>query len=325
MLYGRANPHHRTEGISMGILSVQHITTYRYKRPVSFGEHRIMFRPRDSYDQRLIQASIDIDPAPATLRWIHDVFGNCVALARFNTVSDVLRFESNICLDHQPANTPDFQTEDYAQTYPFQYSPEEMPDLTRLIEQSYLDAERRLARWAQRFIKMGRVNHTGELLMTLTHGIKDGFTYERRLEKGTQDPTTTLAIARGSCRDFAVLMMEAVRSLGFAARYVSGYIYSPDNAGTGTKGGGSTHAWCEVYLPGAGWVEFDPTNGIIGNRDLIRVAVARDPRQALPLSGTWFGEPGDSLNMDVEVNVRAQEQDAAAPTLSEGDCARSLS
>jgi transglutaminase-like putative cysteine protease len=293
------------DGNSMSILSVQHITTYTYRRPVTFGEHRIMFRPRDSYDQRLIRASIDIDPGPSSVRWIHDVFGNCVALARFDRSSDLLRFETNICLDHTPANSPDFQTEDYAQTYPFQYSAEEMPDLTRLIEQQYLDPERRLARWAHRFVKDGRPNLTGEVLMTLTYAIKEAFTYERRLEKGTQDPVTTITERRGSCRDFAVLMMEAVRSLGFAARYVSGYVYSPGEASTRHAGGGSTHAWCQVYLPGAGWVEFDPTNGIVGNRDLIRIAVARDPRQAIPLSGTWTGMPEDSIGMDVEVNVNA--------------------
>jgi len=92
-----------------------------------------------------------------------------------------------------------------------------------------------------------------------------------------------------------------------AARFVSGYIYSPSLDGSGHVGGGSTHAWCQVYLPGAGWVEFDPTNGIIGNRDLIRIAVARDPRQAVPLSGTWMGEPSDFEGMTVEVNVTSSE------------------
>jgi transglutaminase-like putative cysteine protease len=126
---------------------------------------------------------------------------------------------------------------------------------------------------------------------------------------------TTLMLNRGTCRDFAILMIEAVRALGLAVRFVSGYIYSPSLDGSGHVGGGSTHAWCQVYLPGAGWVEFDPTNGIIGNRDLIRIAVARDPRQAVPLSGTWMGEPGDFNGMTVEVNVTASE---ASPARSAG-------
>ncbi|MBM6593260.1 transglutaminase family protein [Microvirga pudoricolor] len=297
----------------MTVLSVRHITTYRYARLVSFGEHRIMFRPRDSYDQRLIEARIDIDPKPSSLRWIHDVFGNCVALARFSRQASELRFESNIRLDHTPANTPDFQIEDYARTYPFSYSAEEMPDLARLIERQYLDPEHQVLRWAKRFIKQGRPTDTGELLMTMTFAIKEGFTYARRSEKGTQDPITTLTLGRGTCRDFAVLMMEAVRALGLAARFVSGYIYIPDRDGEGHVGGGSTHAWCQVYLPGAGWIEFDPTNGIIGNRDLIRIAVARDPRQAIPLSGTWTGQAADSLGMSVEVDVRSFESALREP------------
>jgi transglutaminase-like putative cysteine protease len=134
----------------------------------------------------------------------------------------------------------------------------------------------------------------------LTHAIKGGFTYTRRAEHGTQEPVATVRMGRGSCRDFALLMMEAVRSLGLAARFVSGYLYVPSRDGPENIGGGSTHAWCQVYLPGAGWVEFDPTNGIIGNRDLIRVAVARDPSQAIPLSGTYGGSPKDELGMTIK-------------------------
>jgi transglutaminase-like putative cysteine protease len=111
-------------------------------------------------------------------------------------------------------------------------------------------------------------------------------------------------VGSGSCRDLAALMMDAVRTLGFAARFVSGYLYDAD--GAGNIGGGATHAWVQVYLPGSGWVEFDPTNGIVGNRDLIRVAVARDPGRAAPLKGTWTGLPADYLGMTVEVAVTAE-------------------
>src|SRR2546430_16386582 len=141
--------------------------------------------------------------------------------------------------------------------------------------------------------------------MTLAHAIKEGFTYTRRAEHGTQEPIVTVRMGRGSCRDFALLMIEAVRSLGLAARFVSGYLYVPSREGPENIGGGSTHAWCQVYLPGAGWVEFDPTNGIIGNRDLIRVAVARDPAQAVPLSGSWYGARSDYLGMTVDVRVKS--------------------
>lgn len=289
----------------MPILTVKHVTTYAYSRPVGLGEHRMMLRPRDSYDQRLTSATLDIDPQPHNLTWIHDVFDNCVAIASFTGQTRRLRFESNITLDHTPFNGPEFLLEERARFYPFSYSAEEMPDLARSVERHYLDSSSELDRWVRRFIHQGRPTETGALLMTLTYAMKEGFSYERRTESGTQTPLQTLERRRGSCRDFAVLMMEAARTLGLAARFVSGYIYVPErDSGESYHGGGSTHAWCQVYLPGAGWVEFDPTNGIVGNRDLVRVAVARDARQAVPLSGSFFGEAADQEGMVVSVNVR---------------------
>ena len=170
--------------------------------------------------------------------------------------------------------TPAFQTEDYAKNYPFSYPPDEQPDLAPFIVRGYPDQSMEVDRWSRRFIG-GRPTPTGKLLMTLTCAIRESFKYDRRSESGTQDPTTTLRLGRGTCRDFALFMMEAIRSLGLAARFVSGYLYVPDREGPAYQGGGSTHAWCQVYLPGAGWIEFDPTNAIIGNRDLIRVVVRR--------------------------------------------------
>lgn len=288
----------------MTVLSVRHVTTYNYKRPVRFGDHRIMFRPRDSYDQRLISSDLVITPEPRRIRWLHDVFGNCVAIASFAGEAKQLRFDSSIVLDHTPSNAPDYSIEDYARTYPFTYGAEEMPDLVRLIERQYLDPDHKIDNWVKRFLRPGRMTDTGQLLMTMTYAIKEGFTYTHRHERGTQDPLTTLSSSKGTCRDFAVLMMEAVRSLGLAARFVSGYLHVPMDEDESHLGGGNTHAWVQVYLPGAGWVEFDPTNGIVGNRDLIRVAVARDPRQALPLSGTYYGAGDDNLGMTVSVDVR---------------------
>jgi transglutaminase-like putative cysteine protease len=293
----------------MTVLAVRHVTTYRYRRPVAFGEHRIMFRPRDSYDQKLLDASLAITPRPRVLRWVHDVAGNCVAFAEFDTQADELVFESRIRLDHSPDKVPDFRIEDYARIYPFSYRAEEMPELVPAVARQYSDPDQAVYRWVRRFLHGGRANDTAALLMTLTSAIRESFTYERRFEPGTRDPAVTLQLGRGSCRDLALLMIEAVRSLDLAARFVSGYLYDGDRDGE-RVGGGSTHAWCQVYLPGAGWVEFDPTNGIVGNRDLIRVAVARDPAQAVPLSGTWYGEPRDYLGMEVDVRVR---QDGPAP------------
>jgi transglutaminase-like putative cysteine protease len=181
-----------------------------------------------------------------------------------------------------------------------------MPDLLRSVERGYLDPGRVIDDWAQTFLNQEGVTDTLAMLTEMTSTIKRDFTYVRRQEKGTQAPIETLRKRQGTCRDFAVLMIEAVRALGFAARFVSGYVYNPSRA-EGRVGGGSTHAWVRIFLPGSGWVEFDPTNGIIGNRGLIRVAIARDPYQALPLSGTWTGFPGSYLGMQVNVDVSLAE------------------
>ena len=294
-------------------LTVHHVTIYRYKQPVALGEHRMMLRPRDSYDQMLIEAKLDITPEPAELRWVHDVFDNCVAIARFAGRTTELRVDSTVRLEHAPTIAPEFQIEDYACTYPFSYGAAEAPDLLRSIERQYLDAGHATDDWARGFLNRQGRTDTRDMLAAMTLAIKQRFTYVQRPETGTQDPVETLRLGSGSCRDFAVLMIEGVRSLGLAARFASGYLYVPSR-GSGLVGGGATHAWVEVYLPGAGWLEFDPTNGIVGNRGLIRVAVVRDARQALPLSGTWTGFPSDFLGMSVEVAVTSEDEAEIAPT-----------
>ena len=298
----------------MPILAVRHVTTYRYRQPVTFGEHRLMLRPREGHDQRLIEARLDIVPEPVDLRWLHDVFGNSVAIARFSGRAQELRFDSTIRLDHRPLHVIDFRLAEFARTYPFSYGMEEMPDLARSIERHYPDPDHAVDLWARQFLPQDGPASTLDLLTAMTHAVKRDLDYIPRYERGVQEPTRTLKAGSGTCRDFAVLMMEAARALGLAARFVSGYLYSPGRDGQGHQGGGATHSWVRVYLPGAGWVEFDPTNGIVGNRDLIRVAVARDPGQAIPLHGTWTGFPADSLGMTVEVSVTAAAAPGPAPS-----------
>ena len=294
----------------MSLLTVRHLTTYTYRQPVAFGEHRMMLRPREGHDQRLIEARLDITPRPSELWWVHDVFGNSVAVARFAGRARELRIESVARLDHQPQNALEFRVEPHAATHPFAYAFDEMPDLARSIERHYPDPGRVVETWARGFLSRDRPTGLLDLLAAMTHGIRDRFTYVARHERGVQEPARTLGLGSGTCRDFAILMMEGARALGFAARFVSGYIYSPGTkatGGAGRVGGGATHAWAHIYLPGAGWVEFDPTNGIVGNRDLIRVAVARTPRQAVPLHGSWTGFPADDLGMTVQVSVTASD------------------
>ena len=291
----------------MPILTVNHKTVYRYARPVQFGEHRLMFRPRDSHDLRLLDTALLIQPT-ASVRWLFDVFGNSIAIASFTQPAAELVFESTFRAEQFLAVEPALALEPYAQRYPFRYSADEIPDLGRTIERGYADPGRKIDTWARWFIEGGRSLDTMDILIAMTRSIQVQFGYARREEVGTQDPIQTLETRTGSCRDFALFMMEAARSLGFAARFVSGYLYDEKliNAGSGLIGGGATHAWVQIYLPGAGWVEFDPTNGQVGGRNLIRVAVARDPSQAIPLTGTFNGSPSDVLGMSVAVHVTAE-------------------
>ncbi|MDN3272886.1 transglutaminase family protein [Frankia sp. RB7] len=295
----------------MPLYTVHHTTAYRFRRPVKLGQHQMLFRPRDSFDQRLLACRLEVHPEPAEVRWIHDVFGNCVTLVDFNTSAKTLEFQTTIHLEHTPENTPDFRIEAYAREHPFTYDHSELPDLEPYIRRHFRD-DRTVDNWLSKFIPPGHSQPTGQLLMTLNEAISEGFSYRRRTSQGTQTPAETLGLQQGTCRDFALLMIEAARSLGFAARFITGYIYVPDRDGPVRLGGGSTHAWCSIYIPGSGWVEFDPTNGIVGNRELIRVGVARTPAQAIPLSGSYWGDPEDEAGMEVTVNVKSEPVEQAS-------------
>ena len=296
----------------MPTVSINHVTRYRYRSDVAFGEHRILVRPRESYDQRLLSASLNIDPDPDSLRWIQDVFGNAVAVATFDSRADRLEVRGTAEVEHLPMGPEDIAVEPYAQHYPFTYSAEDMPDLLRSIERAYPDPDRVLDEWARSFVPLDRAVGTLDLLRDMTEAVKCDFTYAKRYEKGVQPPLVTLRRRAGTCRDYAVLMMEAVRALGFAARFVSGYLYNEKDSDA-RIGGHSTHAWLRVFLPGSGWIEFDPTNGIVGNHGLIRVAVARDPDQAKPLTGTWRGVKDSQIDMDVDVRIKHVEIETSHP------------
>ena len=301
----------------MPTVSINHLTRYRYRRDVSFGDHRILVRPRESYDQRVLQAELLIEPEPNSLRWLQDVFGNAVAIAQFDTRADELEIRSTAEVEHIPNGSDDIAIEEYAEIYPFTYSAEDMPDLLRSIERLYPDGDREIDIWARAFLTNKRTD-TLDLLRRMTEAIYTDFDYEPRFDKGVQSPLATLSLRKGTCRDYAVFMMEAVRALGFAARFVSGYLYNPENENR-RIGGHATHAWLRVFLPGSGWIEFDPTNGIIGNRGLIRVAVAREPAQAVPLSGTWVGQKGSHIDMDVDVRIKQVDLETSHPRSPHGD------
>jgi transglutaminase-like putative cysteine protease len=288
---------------NMPVLTIRHKTEYRYAHPVAFGEHRIMLRPRDGHDLRVVSGKLDITPEPMSLRYIHDVFGNSVAIATFDERAACLTFDSVATIEHDPIDAFALTPDDQAYFYPFLYDPEEFPDLREFIAPNYADPHGELSRWARGFLDSEGPTPTFKILTEMTRGIQSDFAYRTRHAHGTQHPLDTLQFGSGTCRDFALLMIEALRRLGIAARFVSGYLFVHGHGERDYLGGGSTHAWVQVYLPSAGWIEFDPTNGIIGSQDLIRVAVARDPRQAIPLHGTYLGSADAYLGMDVSIDV----------------------
>jgi transglutaminase-like putative cysteine protease len=300
------------EDLPMISLKVHHRTTYRYRQLVSLGPHRLMLRPRESRDLRLISSAVTVAPA-AQVAWAHDVFGNSVATAVFQGATDSLVIDSVMKLQLYGSAWPIFDMAASAIVYPFRYSDDEWTDLGALTIQQYPDPAGRLAKWARPFVGGDRTD-TLALLKDLSIGVSRWIGYQSRQDEGTQSPIETLDRGWGSCRDFAVLFVEAARCLGFGARIVSGYLFNPDQSLAGSTDAGSTHAWGEVFVSGAGWISFDPTNRSVGGSNLIPVSVARDIRQAMPVSGSFVGNSDAFKRMEVEIHVTAN----AVPTRNRG-------
>ena len=287
----------------MPILTVKHVTSYHYRHPVVFGEHRMMLRPRDDDDQKVLESELEITPRPSQLSWTQDSLDNHIAIARFaENRASLLRFKSTIRLDHAPADFREADIADFARTHPFAYAAAGWSGLARFT--APISPHPKLKRWVAGFLRTDGSSDTYALLVGMTQAIRRTFRHLARHEKGVQDPVRTLTLASGSCRDLAMLMIAALRSLGLAAQFVSGYLHLADDDDDRVTGG-NTHAWVQVYVPGPGWVDFDPSSGVVGNENLVRVAVAHEPREAIPLQGTWFGTASDHLNMKVAVKVTA--------------------
>lgn len=288
----------------MPILNIKHVTTYRYQKPVAFGEHRMMLLPRDDQDQKVLASEIEIMPRPLRLEWSRDRFGNHVATAYFDDRAAELRFVSNIHIDHTPADFRATEIDASARRYPFAYADATEPELKRYLLRPAAHAA--LDRWSAGFFGKDGSADTHELLVDMTQAIKRTFKHAARHARGVQTPLRTLALGSGSCRDLAVLMIAALRSRGIAARFVSGYVHLADDEDEDEDdlAGGNTHAWVQVYVPGPGWVDFDPSGGVVGNQNLVRVAVVHHPRDAIPLQGCWYGSASDHLAMNVAVKVR---------------------
>ena len=292
---------------------IVHTTIYRYRDPVSFGEHRVMFRPRDSHDQRVLATELEVSPT-AIVRMIQDPHSNSIALVQPLESSTELKIVCSFTIEHAQSGEIAPPLAKAAEFLPFAYSLEERLDLEHYLRPHHDDPQGKLIAWAHQFLASGARTGTRDLLARMNSHIGQTLRYLPRDEEGTQSPLETLERASGSCRDYALLMMEAVRRLGVASRFVSGYLYDAalDFGGEAMTGSGVTHAWLQAYLPGAGWVTYDPPNTLVGGSQLIQVGVVRDPAFAAPVSGSWFGKPNAYLGMSATVQVRRRAMLAPA-------------
>lgn len=285
------------------LLRIEHSSIYRYSRPVEFTPHRLMLRPAESHGLQIRSEQLEIFPAHR-ISWTHDVFYNSVAQIFFSEMAAEMKIVSRYTVEQFNINPFDFVLEIYANELPFEYQGDDVADLMPYRVPQYPQDEAAVASWLKPFLSPGQKTGTLEFLIALNESVAAQFTYRARHEEGIQSPGETLALGAGSCRDFALLMMEAARHAGLAARYVSGYLCSIDE----TKpefAADATHAWIEIYLPGAGWKGLDPTNGILAAGLHVRVAATRNPLQATPILGSYLGDASVFRGLEVIVNAHA--------------------
>lgn len=279
-------------------IRITHETKYHYTEPVSFGPHRAMMRPREGHDLHIVVGRVEIEPK-ATIRWLRDVYDNSVAVVTFEEPASTLRIRSEIDVDLRHDKPFECLIDPAARSYPFQYAPQEQLELMIYRLPSYPYDGPMLQAWLSELYCPGQIIDTFDLLNRLNTRIHDSLRYAERYAPGVQLPHETLALGSGTCRDYAVLMMEAARHWGFGARFVTGYIQLNEGQH------GATHAWTEIYVPGAGWHGFDPTNNKRVGSEHVSVAVAREQEKATPLSGSWEGPANAFDRMEISVQVVA--------------------
>jgi len=293
----------------MARLRILHQTRYDYDRAVGFGQHRLLIRPRDSHALRIVSASLKLSP-PGDTRWTYDANGNCVCLFHPQGVARSLSISSELVIDRFPAPLSPLRIDNPHTLSPIVYAREDRATLEPFIVPVTDDPDAILLNWL-RGLTDRRDEPALDFLLRVNETIHSQFGYVARYAEGVQTPLETLALGSGACRDLAWLMVEALRQLGYAAMFATGYLYCPASAPGSVRGAGATHAWCEIFLPDLGWIEFDPTNGLAESPDLIRVAATRTPAQALPVSGAITGDPG-AARLHVSVDVQLLDTFSAA-------------
>ncbi len=282
-----------------------HRTEYKYDRKIVLNPHQLMLRPRDGHDLWVEDAFLRIQPH-AKLRWYFDTFGNSIAEATFEEPSKSLVIESELFLRRYATDILARQAGALSCPYPFDYSDADAIDLHPYLTLQFPHDINVLDQWLDTCF-VDRPKSAILFLKNLSHSIHRSLGYSSREEMGTQTAAETISMGLGTCRDFAFLFMEAARRFGYAARFVTGYLNDSVGGPNAPVGGGSTHAWADIFVPGEGWVEFDPTNRITAGSALIRVATTRTPQQASPISGSFEGAKASCLSLTVSVDVREAE------------------
>ena len=280
-------------------IRIEHITEYRFPVPVTLGAHRLLVRPREGHDIRIESSLLDIKPA-YRIEWHREIYGNSLAVVTFLEPAAYLRIASDVIVQHYEDQPLDFSLHPSAEWYPFNYDPLEQIDLVPYQTPVFPRDTKALKAWITRFCPPGERVETNELLRRLNAAIVERVSYAMREEPGVQSPMETLTLGKGSCRDLATLFIEACRFCGLAARFVSGYLLSE----AAVEDYGSTHAWSEIYLPGAGWRGYDSTSGQLTGPDHIAVAVNRRPDAVPPVSGSFLGPAEPRPTLEVQVRVR---------------------
>lgn len=281
-------------------IRITHTTRYRYHRPVAFGRHRLVLRPREGHDLAIVEHRLDIQPSH-DLSWVRDVHGNVIALVEFASAADTLAIVNDV-LVLRTAPFPARQLHvPFRVDWPPRYDPLEAAPLASCLAPQYPEEEAEVRQWLAASFSPEAADAEGTAL-ALARAVCSGIRYRRRLEKGVQSPAETLRAGSGSCRDLATLMMEAARASGLAARFASGYLH----AASSIAGNASTHAWVEVYLPLLGWRGLDPTMGEAVDARHIVTGVSHHPRGVMPVSGTFDGSAADLAEHSVSVQTREE-------------------
>jgi transglutaminase-like putative cysteine protease len=279
-------------------LNISHTTCYTYDRPVEFQPHLLYLRPRENPLLKVERFDLIMSPT-GTISWMRDDFDNLPASVQFAMEAPELKIRSECLVTTLDAAPFDFLVRDYARDFPFEYEPLHQFNLAIYLSKPPSEVQAALQAWLRsRFVKPP--SDTVGWVFALNQAINQSLVYRRRDEPGIQSPLETIGHNSGSCRDYASLLVACARTLGLAARFVSGYAY---DANLDPRLTGDMHAWVEIFLPGAGWRGVDPTYGIFCHNAYVPVAHAVVAESINPIQGSYFSAQPATAELSIDVRI----------------------